>query len=133
MSEQGVSGVGEARAKVVKKYPERYALWEMERRFQVIAGEALEIFGKKNREYGNTIKATGVLGAVTEIVGVAGRLIRLVLVDNTNDVVNTRDKLMDGLIYCAIGLMMLDDENYKGEEDYLKKELENASISSDTY
>lgn len=89
------------------------------KQYQSEIEETLKIFVVKNHEYGDAIAETGVLGAVTEIVGVAARLNKLVLKSTEHgrrDKQQIYDKLRDGLNYCVIGLMMLQDDNWEGKE-----------------
>lgn len=81
--------------------------------------EAETLFLLKNAEYGNAIEDTGVIGAVVALTGDVGRLRNLVLQSGTTGrhaVQNVRDKLLDVLVQAAIGIMMLDSENFEGKE-----------------
>lgn len=94
----------------------------MERRmkqFDSIEERSRMLFAFKNRQYNDTIRLTGVLGASVELVGIAGRLMALVLKNplhgkdiDTEVLTNT---FIDALVYARIGLMMLEDKNWDGE------------------
>jgi hypothetical protein len=88
------------------------------------------IFMTKNKQYGNSIQETGVLGAVVELVAKNARLRKLVL-QNTewghwngaeyerqeqDDIAAVRDTLRDLVNYGVISLMMLEQGNWKGVE-----------------
>lgn len=80
--------------------------------------QAFDLFQTKNRKYDNTIVKTGVLGAVIEIIGAAGRLPVMVL-RSVGHGRNDRDKLIDVLRdilnYAAIALFMIESDNWEGE------------------
>lgn len=76
------------------------------------------VFTKKNKQYGNAIAKTGVLGAVVELIGACARLPVMVLraPDHGRSV---RGKLLDVLLdiynYASIAVMMVADDNWEGE------------------
>lgn len=83
-----------------------------------ILDDAMLLFERKNKEYGNAIDDTGVLGAVVALAGDVGRLRVLVLQDRSHGraaAPNVRDKLVDILIQAAIGIYELDKGNWEGE------------------
>jgi NTP pyrophosphatase (non-canonical NTP hydrolase) len=77
--------------------------------------EALELFQRKNKQYGNAIVYTGVRGAVVALTGDVARL-RVLLKEEQLDRENLRDKLIDVLVQAAIGILMLDEDNMEGKE-----------------
>jgi hypothetical protein len=82
--------------------------------------KCLELFERKNKEYGNTIVETGVLGASVELIGGVARLKQLVLrnpthgADKDAELINV---LMDLHNYSNIALMMLQENNFSGAEN----------------
>lgn len=78
-----------------------------------------ELFAEKNKQYGDTIWKTGVLGACIELIGAVARLPMLVLRSPRHGRENKdslKDVLMDIHNYASIGLMMLEANNWEGEE-----------------
>ena len=77
-----------------------------------------ELFLIKNRQYGNSIVRTGVLGACVELIGACARLPQLVLkaMDHGRSTPEVlRDVFLDIHNYANIALMMLEQENWEGE------------------
>jgi hypothetical protein len=90
-------------------------------RFRAIADDCAKLFERKNTEYGNSIEATGVLGASIEIIGAAARLPKLVLKNPLRiPYVHTilRDIFMDIANYAIIALMMIDKQNWTGRNPW---------------
>jgi hypothetical protein len=87
--------------------------------FETVCRDGQLLFARKNRQYGNAIRHTGVLGAVVEIIGAAARLPAMVL-RNTTHGRDIQAKLIDVLLdihnYASIAIMMLHDDNWEGEE-----------------
>ncbi len=82
-----------------------------------ILDDALLLFERKNKEYGNAIDYTGVVGAVIALTGDVSRLRTMVLKDAAIGLANpdnVRDKLIDVLVQAAIGIYELDKENWAG-------------------
>lgn len=80
--------------------------------------EAAELFERKNREYGNAIEFTGVLGCVVAATGDIARLRNMVLRSPDNgkgQAANVRDKMLDILVQAAIGIYMIDTGNWSGK------------------
>ena len=89
--------------------------------------KALTIFQEKNREYDDAISETGLLGACVEIVGVAARLKPLIIRDPNFEQHFSKDPMTPGRKkdilnalhdlhnYTNIALMMIEDENWRGE------------------
>ena len=88
-----------------------------EEKFALICEECGALFSVKNRQYGNAIEETGVLGAAVEIVGIAARLKQIVIRGDGEEVQmdTLRDILMDLHNYATIAIMMLDDKNMRGD------------------
>lgn len=82
--------------------------------------KAKELFIRKNREYGDSIATGGVEGAVFELIGVVSRLRQVLLTPEGRNLPEAKrreilfDKFQDGLNYCSIGLMLLEDDNIVG-------------------
>lgn len=72
------------------------------------------IFLERNKAYGDAIKVGGVIGAVMEIIGCAGRLHTLVVKEGGTNIQAIRDTLLDAANYGSIGMMLLDDGNMLG-------------------
>lgn len=93
----------------------------IERRIQQfirISTECLDLFVEKDVEYRDAISACGVLGASVEILSLGYRLQSLAIKNSTHgrDRAETIRKLApDVLVYGAILMMMLEDENWDGD------------------
>lgn len=80
------------------------------------AGE--EIFVEKNDKYDDAIVSTGVLGASVELVGTVARLKKLVIKANDAGASHSTelvDIFKDIHNYANIALMMLSEDNWKGQ------------------
>lgn len=88
-------------------------------KFKAICSKCGETFETKNKAYGDTIWKTGVLGAVVELIGATARLPQMVL-RNSKHGRDIKENLLDVLLdihnYAAIGIMMVDADNWEGEE-----------------
>lgn len=77
------------------------------------------IFVNRNIAYGDAIRHGGFLGAVMECIASVGRLRNLTFdaleVDLARNKEGLRDTLLDLHNYSAIALMMLEENNIKGE------------------
>jgi hypothetical protein len=87
--------------------------------FSAACKSGKEIFIKKNEEYGDSISSTGVLGAVTTLVGDTARLRKLVL--KASDRGRSEQKLIVEVLkdihnYANIALMMIADKNWDGPD-----------------
>ena len=74
--------------------------------------EALELFSKKNADYGDAFATYGTVGVIVRMGDKIQRLISVsskgvALVDNEN----LRDTLIDLHNYAAMGIMLLDEQN----------------------
>ena len=79
---------------------------------------AKKIFEEKNAQYGDSITATGVLGASVELVGTSARLRQMVIKDSTHGEAHREaviDVLKDQINYAVIALMMLSESNWDGK------------------
>lgn len=87
--------------------------------FRNVCENCGETFEKKNKAYGDAIWKTGVLGAVVELIGAVARLPQMVLRNRFHGR-EIKENLVDVLVdihnYAAIGLMMLESDNWEGEE-----------------
>ena len=89
--------------------------------FRKRCSKASLLFRLRNQQYGDAIKETGILGATVELIAVVARLKVLVLADpskfetNNERLQQIENALVDGHNYANIGLMMLDEENWRGE------------------
>lgn len=84
----------------------------------LILQDALELFLRKNAEYGNAIEYTGLLGSIVAMTGDIARL-RVMVLHRSGDLPliefgNVQDKLLDILVQAAIGIMMLQKDNLTG-------------------
>lgn len=87
--------------------------------FKNVCENCGETFAIKNKAYGDAIWKTGVLGAVVELIGACARLPQMVLRNRFHGreiKENLADVLVDIHNYAAIGLMMLESDNWEGEE-----------------
>lgn len=99
-----------------RKPEETYA--KRRKAFMAACDEGLGMFAIKNSVYGDSIAYTGVLGACVEIVAKTARLISLVLRDTGHGKAHRRevhDTLLDLHNYAAIGMLMLDEDNWEGQ------------------
>ena len=86
--------------------------------FEKVCESCEQLFEKKNAEYGDSITATGVLGASVELVGTVARLKKLVLQDPGNGKANISalaDIFKDIHNYANIALMMMKEDNWSGK------------------
>lgn len=85
------------------------------------------LFKLKNEDYGNAIDAGGVIGAVIEIIGIAARLMVMVL-HSPDTGRSKRDEILDKLRdlhnYANIAMMMVDRDNWEGEIDWFQREMQ---------
>jgi hypothetical protein len=76
-----------------------------------IQGEALELFKKKNRDYGDSFATYGTVGV---LVRLGDKISRTVNITNKGvtmvDTESLRDTLIDLHNYAAMALMLLDDK-----------------------
>jgi hypothetical protein len=85
--------------------------------FDLLCETSQELFREKNRQYGNAIVTTGVLGASIELIGAVARLRELVLKDQKHGATNIAllvDVFMDIHNYSNIAMIMLRDNNWDG-------------------
>jgi len=91
--------------------------------FEDICTSSAAIFEVKNRQYNDAISRTGLLGACVEIVGVAARLEPLIIQNSTFESDFETDSFRSSVLnalndlhnYAVIALMMLEDQNWRGE------------------
>jgi len=94
------------------------ALDPRSQQFDEIVASAKELFLQKNKQYGDAIAETGVLGAVVSIVGLNARLKKIVLASSDagkSQEEALKDILKDTLNYAAIAGMMIMDDNWRPE------------------
>lgn len=85
--------------------------------FNRVCASCEKLFENKNEEYGDTITATGVLGASVELIGAVARLKKLVLQAQDGGKSNTSalaDVFKDIHNYSNIALMMMNEDNWRG-------------------
>jgi gas vesicle protein len=93
-----------------------------------------QLFLQKNEEYGDAIDAGGLIGAVVEIIGIAARLMVLVLHSPDGGKSNREqiwDKLQDLHNYANIAAMMTARGNFKGEIGWFQKKMEERIKSNE--
>jgi hypothetical protein len=85
--------------------------------FASLCEQAGALFARKNRQYGGAYRWMGLIGTISEIFGIAMRLVNMVFRDFDNLPAN-REKIRDCLLdlhnYANMAVMCLDDENYYG-------------------
>jgi hypothetical protein len=85
--------------------------------FEKACESGQKLFAEKNSQYGDSIVNTGVLGAGVELVGLAGRVKKLVIKSGDGGEAS-RDALIDILKdihnYANIALLMLAEDNWTG-------------------
>ena len=79
---------------------------------KAVHDEAMELFRKKNSDYGDAFATYGTVGVIVRMGDKIQRLISVsnkgvALVDNEN----LRDTLIDLHNYAAMGIMLLDEQN----------------------
>ena len=79
---------------------------------QKVQLEALELFKKKNKDYGDSFATYGTIGVIVRMMDKINRLVSLekngiVMVDDEK----IRDTLIDLHNYAAMGVMLLDNDN----------------------
>tara|TARA_B110001452_G_scaffold18458_1_gene14987 strand:+ start:301 stop:801 length:501 start_codon:yes stop_codon:yes gene_type:complete len=94
------------------------------RQMSSIQAEALELFKKKNTDYGDAFATYGTIGI---LVRMGDKLSRLQSITTNQvtlvDTEGLRDTLIDLHNYAAMGIMLLDNEN-KSSTSPVKKEFE---------
>lgn len=93
--------------------------------FDEICDESKKLFRRKNKQYGDAIWYTGVLGASVELIGAVARLPQLVLRDREHGRKHAdklKDIFMDIHNYSNIAIMMLDANNWEGEFTNVKED-----------
>jgi hypothetical protein len=79
---------------------------------QIVQNEALELFKKKNSDYGDAFASYGAIGV---LVRMGDKISRLQSISNKNiTLINTeslRDTLIDLHNYSAMAIMLLDEKN----------------------
>ena len=79
-----------------------------------VQNEALELFIKKNTDYGDAFASYGTVGV---IVRMGDKIQRLISVSNTGvalvDTESLRDTLIDLHNYAAMGIMLIDEQREK--------------------
>ena len=86
--------------------------------FQMACDAGLELFTKKNTEYGDAIRFGGVLGACYAIVGAAMRLPTLVFFSADHGRSRSEvlyDIFMDIHNYANIAMMLMKENNWLGQ------------------
>lgn len=82
--------------------------------FSLVQSEGLELFKKKNSDYGDAFANYGPVGA---IVRMGDKIQRVVSVSNNKisltNTENLRDTLIDLHNYCAMAIMLLDENKSK--------------------
>ena len=78
-----------------------------------------KLFQDKNRQYGDAISETGVLGSAVELVGIVARFKKLVIRDSSSGS-NFKKNLMeiakDAVIYSVIMMVMISENNWNGRD-----------------
>jgi hypothetical protein len=81
---------------------------------EIVQSEALELFKRKNADYGDAFANYGSIGV---IVRMGDKIQRLVSVTNRSvsliDNESLRDTLIDLHNYAAMAIMLIDETNYK--------------------
>lgn len=86
--------------------------------FTRVCASCEKLFEKKNEDYGDTIVATGVLGASVELIGTVARLRKMVLQapdGGKATMSELADIFKDIHNYSNIALMMMNEDNWKGK------------------
>ena len=102
-------------APVAEQYPGEQARLDAFRR---ACDAAYDLFKEKNREHQDSIRHTGVLGAVVALVGIAGRLKAHAIKSGDGGEKHRKqviNELKDSLVYAAIALIMLAEGNWTGD------------------
>jgi hypothetical protein len=85
---------------------------------KLVQTEALELFRKKNTDYGDAFASYGTVGV---IVRMGDKIQRLLSVSSKGialvDTESLRDTLVDLHNYAAMGIMLIDEEREKKEEN----------------
>ena len=91
---------------------------------KTVQAEALELFTKKNTDYGDAFATCGTVGVIVRIGDKIQRLLSVsskgvALVDNEN----LRDTLIDLHNYAAMGIMLIDEERNKSENNIAEPKI----------
>lgn len=85
---------------------------------KLLQSEALELFRKKNNDYGDAFASSGTVGV---IVRMGDKIQRLISVSSKGialiDTESLRDTLIDLHNYAAMGIMLIDEEREKKDEN----------------
>ena len=85
--------------------------------FQDACVQGQKLFHVKNLQYGDAIRFLGLIGVVCELIGAVMRLPQIVLRDPTygrSHADKIKDILLDIHNYAAIGLILMEEDNYEG-------------------
>ena len=86
--------------------------------FKKVQNEGLELFIKKNHDYGNSFSNFGLVGV---IVRLQDKINRLINISNTNISLVKDETLKDTLLdlhnYAALALLLYDDDENKNKID----------------
>ena len=100
------------------------------KQLEIVQNKCLEMFKKKNQDYGDAFAKFGVIGILMRIEDKIQRSLSITkngvnLVDDEG----IRDTLMDLHNYAAMGVMLLDEnENNKDEKGEKKREVDVSKL-----
>jgi len=87
-------------------------------KFQRYCEQGFKLFQRKNRQYGGAYKYMGLIGTVSEISGIAMRLVVLVF-RNFDNIADHTDEILDCLLdlhnYANMSMVCIADNNYYGK------------------
>ena len=94
-----------------------------------VHNEALQLFSKKNADYGDAFATYGTVGV---IVRMGDKIQRLISVSNRGvalvDTESLRDTLIDLHNYAAMGVMLIDEQREKIISENAEPKVDNSSL-----
>lgn len=94
-------------------------------RYEIILANAQMVFEDRNAKYRDAFKALGVIGCLSTLIGDTRRLHTMIYLtgdhgrSHANDI---KDKLIDIINQASLTLMMVEDNNWEGNPDYVEHE-----------
>lgn len=102
----------------------KFNAWEIKRTpsdrstfYSVQCLKAKDVFIQRNEEYKSAFEGMGVLGSAVELIGLAGRLLAMVIWRPDNGK-GAKDKVYDIMLdihnFANIGMQMIEEDNWNG-------------------
>jgi len=94
-------------------------------RIKKIFAESLQLFKRKNHDYGESWEGLGLKGIFCGIYSKSSRLKQLIWKGENRNVKEetVRDTLRDLLVYAGMGIMALEDKNFDGLKETKRRRI----------